>query len=101
MALRQVGGPPLPLEVELAHHGAVVLGAEPEAGAGQDLGAPRRRAGPAGQQRHLGLAAVERGVQGGQVADLQGDDDEAGGRSDVVDRGERRIVRARVTEGQQ
>ncbi len=80
VALGHVRGPSFPLGVQVRHR---VDGghtrAQPVVGAGQQLRPPGRHPGPGVQQRDLSLAPVERRVQGGQVGDLQGDDDQAGG----------------------
>ena len=79
MALGHVGGPALPLGVQVGHgvDGGYAR-AQRVVGAGQQFRPPRRHPGPGVQQRDVGLPAVERPVQSGQVSDLQGENDQPG-----------------------
>ena len=80
VALRDSGGPALPVAVERRQ---LVHGVEPVV-AGQDLGTPRRIPAACGEERHLGLTGRELSVESRQVGDLECDDQEAdAGRQDL------------------
>ena len=81
VAFGDVGRPPLPLGEQAGQ----VVDAADQLVADEELGPPGRRAGPALEQGDQCLAAVVGGVQGGQVGDLEGDQDQAGPGGHEVD----------------
>src|SRR6516162_11937086 len=91
MALRHVRGPAFPPGVQLGQRiERRYARAERVVRAREQFRAPVRDTSPGVEQRDLGLPPVEGGIERRQVADLQGDHDQAGGRGEKDYRGRRR-----------